>query len=142
MSDIVDKNFRLASIQQVADSQLRAFLRVICQIGEVLDKQSQYPRTDDLPTLDRGAIVSEKSTDTIEKIVTTITDRDRTHQIFFRERKPSESGLAECLGQNHQGECQDDEEKTVDRTSPVRALAESEEESTARAESRKTSCNT
>ena len=39
MSDLGNKNWPELS-QQVADVQVRAFLRVICEIGEVLDKQA------------------------------------------------------------------------------------------------------
>ena len=74
MNDISDRNWRQLS-QQVADLQVKALLSVICQIGEVLDKQAAR-QPGNLPTPDRGAIAGGKSTGLVENLVTSVTDRD------------------------------------------------------------------
>ena len=45
MSDSVKTNWTELS-QQVADLQVKAFLRLIFEIGEVLEKHSQHPLDD------------------------------------------------------------------------------------------------
>jgi hypothetical protein len=89
MNDIMDKNWRELS-QQVADLQVKAFLSVICQIGEVLDKQvGRRPDNlpNNLPTPARRTIAGGKSTGIVENIVTSVTDRGRTPQISSGEPK-------------------------------------------------------
>jgi hypothetical protein len=85
MNDIMDKNWRELS-EQVADLQVKTFLSVICQIGEVLDKQAGT-RPGNFPTPDPRTMVGGKSTGIVENIVTSVTDRDRTPQISSGERK-------------------------------------------------------
>jgi hypothetical protein len=71
MSEIVDKNFPELS-EQIADLQVKALLRVIYEIGGVLEKHGGYaPR---------------KSTGTVENVVRDITDSDPTRQILSREQ--------------------------------------------------------
>jgi hypothetical protein len=85
MNDIMDKNWRELS-EQVADLQVKAFLSVICQIGEVLDRQAGR-RPGDFPAPARRAIAGGKSTGIVENIVTSVTDTDRTPQISSGKRK-------------------------------------------------------
>jgi hypothetical protein len=85
MNEIMDKNWRELS-EQVADLQVKAFLSVICQIGEVLDKQAAR-QPGNLPTAARRTIAGGKSTGIVENIVTSVTDRDRTSQISSGEPK-------------------------------------------------------
>jgi hypothetical protein len=85
MIDTADKNWQELS-RQVADLQVGAFLRVVCQIGEVLEKTGNSG-AGNFPGPNRGAIAAGKSTGTIENIVTSVTDKNRPRRIFSPEQK-------------------------------------------------------
>lgn len=72
MSDSLKTNWTELS-QQVADLQVKAFLRFIFEIGDVLEKHSQHPLTIP-PTPSRGRPVGQESTGTNRKRVTCVTD--------------------------------------------------------------------
>ena len=136
MSDTVHTNWTELS-QQVADLQVKAFLRLIFEIGEVLETHGQYPIRNSSPMPSCQTSVDNESTGAAEKLVTSVTDSSPTDELSSRERKRNPSGLGECLGQNRRGDRRYDEEHTRVRTAHVAALAKTKETSTTRDESRK-----
>jgi hypothetical protein len=139
MSDSAQTNWTELS-KQVADLQVKAFLRVIFEMGEVLDNNG-HPISNSSPALGRGKSVDRESTGTDRKPVTNVTDSSQTNGILSRERKRNPSGSQECLEQNQRGERLHDEEQTSARTAHDGALAEIEETSAERKQSRKAYCN-
>jgi hypothetical protein len=120
MSDSAKTNWTELN-EQVADLQVKAFLRVLFEIGEVLNKQA-----------DHGAIVTQESTGKVENLVTNVTDRDRSGQILFCERgDPNQPGA-----KSTRGKFQDDENQIGSRQSNFRTMAKAEDAGAAREEPR------
>jgi hypothetical protein len=94
MSDSAKTNWTELN-EQVASLQVKAFLRVLFEIGEVLNKQAGMLGHGTYPPPDHGAIVTQESTGKVENLVTNVTDGDRTGQILFCERRRSESAWGE-----------------------------------------------
>jgi hypothetical protein len=69
----------------VADLQVKAFLGLIFEIGEVLEQHRQHPLDDSLPRPDRVRSVAHESTVTNRECVTCVTDRVRANGILSRE---------------------------------------------------------
>jgi hypothetical protein len=139
MSDSAQTNWTELS-QQVADLQVKAFLRIIFEMGEVLDNNG-HAISNSSPALGRGKSVDHESTGAGRKLVTSITDSSQTNGLLSRERTRNPSGSQECLEQNQRGERLHDEEQTSARTAHDGALAKTEETSAERKRSRKTDRN-
>src|SRR5580658_8061441 len=121
--------------------QVKAFLRLIFEIGGVLEQHRQYSIGNSTSMPGRIARVEDESTGANGKLVTSVTDCTQTNGLFSRERKRDPSGVQEGLGQNQRGERLHDEEQTGARTAHDGALAEIEETSAERKQSRKAYCN-
>ncbi len=82
---------------QVADLQIKAFLTVIVEIGEVLEKSATLAPIDQPAA---ASTVDQKATGRIKNPVTCITDGNSVGQILARARRRSES----ASGRNQRGE--------------------------------------
>jgi hypothetical protein len=140
MGESVKTNWSELS-QQVADLQVKAFLRLIFEIGEVLEEHSQHPLDDSLPMPGRGRPIDHESTGKNRKLVTCVTDHCRTNGISSRERQRNPFGLQKGLGQNDEGERLNDEQQTVRRMARVAAMAKTERTSGERERRREADCN-
>jgi hypothetical protein len=97
MGESVKTNWTELS-QQVADLQVKAFLGLIFEIGEVLEKHNQHPLDNRPLTPARGRSVDHESTVTNRERVTFVTDGARKNGISSPERQRHPSGSAGMLG--------------------------------------------